>query len=507
MNKGIVTAGHPKTANAAAEILRAGGNAFDAAIAAIYTASVVEPALASLGGGGFLMALPKNSKPKLFDFFVQTPSKPKELHELDYRSFMCDFGSTQQEFVIGSATSAVPGCVKGIFEIAKQYSSIPMKELIQPAIDVLKEGVIVTEIQALIIDVLSPIYLNPSVRKNFESRLNPGTTAKEGEFISFPGQIDLLETLAIEGQDLFYRGEIAKSIDESSNSGGLIKYDDMVNYQVEIRTPLQVEFNHDTVFLNPPPSNGGMLIALGLTGLNSMSLGLMSPGSLKHFKALFDTFVSLDKLDQHTINEYEKTVPGLMNIYFETLQNHIRSPGGTTHISIIDRQQNAASVSVSNGEGCGTLIPGTSVMLNNMMGEEDVNPHGLKIWPRNTRLSSLMSPTIAIGKTNDLLSIGSAGSNRIPNTLMQVLVNLLQYRTPVEQAVLYPRIHVYQGEIYLENLPEYPQIAEYFRNFTNITLFPERNFYFGGVQASKRAKRSVEGCGDVRRGGVTVIVE
>ncbi len=507
MNKGIVAAGHPITGEAASEVLKAGGNAFDAAISAMFCACLAEPALASLGGGGFFMALPKDSRPYLLDFFVHSPSKPKDLNDIDYRTFICDFGSTQQEFVVGTGTSAVPGCVKGIFDIADQFASMPMTELIQPAVDVLKEGIVVNDMQSLILEVLAPIYVNPTMSKLFESQIEPGTIIKSGEVIRYPDYIDLLETLAIEGEDLFYRGEIAKAIHELSNSGGLITYDDMVNYTAKIRKPLQVEFKQNTVFLNPPPSSGGILIALGLTYLNSINLNQAKQGSAGHIKAVFDALVGLDQLDGEIFHGSNLDLQELSRMYFQTLQKHKQSPSGTTHISIIDNERNAVSVSVSNGEGCGSMIPGTSVMMNNMMGEHDVNPHGLANWRRNTRLSSHMSPSVAVDRDNNLISLGSAGSNRIPTATLQVLMNLIQYRTSAEEAVLNPRIHVHQGEIYLENLPEFSQFGDFFREYDNTTLFPDRNFYFGGVQAARRSGRNIEGCGDVRRGGVAVFVE
>ncbi len=507
MNKGIVTAGHPKTAEAASEVLKAGGNAFDAAISALFSASLVEPALASLGGGGFLMSLPKDSPPVLLDFFVHSPSKAKNLDDIDYRAFICDFGSTQQEFVIGSGTSAVPGYVKGIFEIAERFSSMPMTELIQPAISLLKEGIVITEIQSRIIGVLAPIYLSSTMSDMFESKLEPGTTIKAGEVIHYPDYVDLLETLAIEGEDLFYRGEIAKAIHELSYSGGLITYDDMVSYTAEYRNPLQVEFKKNTVFLNPPPSNGGILIALGLTHLNSINLNQTTQGSAGHIKVIYDALAGLDQLDSEIFSRGDVDLQELTGMYFQTLQNHLQSPNGTTHISIIDNERNAVSVSVSNGEGCGSMIPGTSVMMNNMMGEHDVNPHGLANWHRNTRLSSLMSPSVSVDRDYSLISLGSAGSNRIPTAMLQVLVNLIQYRASVEDAVLHPRLHVHQGNIYLENLPEFTQFVDCFRDCDNTTLFPDRNFYFGGVQAARWSRRNIEGCGDVRRGGAAVFLE
>ena len=158
------------------------------------------------------MSLPKDSPPGvLLDFFVHSPSEPKNLNDIDHRAFICDFGSTQQEFVIGSGTSAVPGFVKGIFEIAERFSSMPMTELIQPAISLLKEGIVLSELQSRIIGVLAPIYVNSTMSDMFESKLEPGTTVKAGEVVHYPDYIDLLETLAIEGQDLFYRGRNCKS--------------------------------------------------------------------------------------------------------------------------------------------------------------------------------------------------------------------------------------------------------------------------------------------------------
>ena len=117
MSNAIVAAGHPLTAQSAATVLSSGGNAFDAAVSALLTASVCEPALSSLGGGGFLMACPRDGKPLLLDFFTQTPHRQKAPEHISVDSFVCDFGSAQQTFHIGAGTGAVPGCVK---EFSKQ---------------------------------------------------------------------------------------------------------------------------------------------------------------------------------------------------------------------------------------------------------------------------------------------------------------------------------------------------------------------------------------------------
>ncbi len=506
MNKSIVTAGHPKTAAAAAQILSAGGNAFDAAIAALFTVCVAEPALASLGGGGFLLASPSNSRPLVFDFFVQTPGEHKAPDDVSTEKFLCDFGDTQQEFIIGTGTSAVPGMVKGIFEVHSRLASMPMSELIQPAIQFLKEGIEINEMQAHVLRILTPIYLSGVARDIFESQLKPGFTVQSGETTFFPDYDDLLESLAIEGEALFYRGEIAQSIAELGHQGGQLRYDDMTAYQVELREPLQVRYKQHQLLLNPPPSSGGIMIGLAMSRLAAHNLSMEQFGSSAHLSTVLQTLGACSQLDEDRSSgnaaDFDR---GLLDIYHANQQ--WLAPNGTTHISIIDRDRNAVSVSVSNGEGCGTMIPGTSVMLNNMMGEHDVNPYGLTAWPRRRRLSSMMSPTIAVDDSGTLIAVGTGGSNRIPAVIQQVLLNLLDFNMSVQDAVQAPRIHYHQHSAYGEDLFGNPQLLQILKTAGDATIFKKNDIFFGGAHTAKQRDGAVEGFGDTRRGGVWIEVQ
>ncbi len=506
MKQGIVAAGHQQTAAAAAEILKSGGNAFDAAIGAIYVASIAEPALSSLGGGGFLTAAPAGDQPVVFDFFVQTPHAHKPESQIDSRSFICDFGSAQQEFIIGSGTTAVPGCVKGIFETARRFSTMPMSELIQPALSLLKNGIKVTEMQAHIFDILTPIYLNGAARAIFESKREPKTTLQTGEIIEFFNYDDLLHSLAAEGDDLFYRGEIAQSIDQIAQSGGLVTYNDMRQYEVELRSPLSSSFKDYKVLTNPCPSNGGIMIALGLAHMNHNRIGQCTAGSAEHFKTVLNTLAACSELGNGQSPRQNEFDARLFDLYTRNLAQHRQATRGTTHISIIDRHHNAASVSLSNGEGCGTLIPGTSVMLNNMLGEHDVNPYGLSDWPANTRLSSLMSPTVAFGQDDTLIAIGSGGSNRIPAAIGQVLLNSIEYGMSARDAVRFARVHYHRGEAFMENVMNDSIAHLVMRDYPKHTLFDRRDVFFGGVNMVMCNQRGVDGFGDERRGGVCLTV-
>ena len=438
-----------------------------------------------------------------FSFKLQPTTKPPT--EIDSRSFICDFGSTQQEFIIGAGTSAVPGYVKGIFEVAKRFSTLPMKDLITPALDILRDGIVVNDMQAHIFKILTPIYLSNQAKYIYESERNPGNTISANEKLFFPRLDDLLETLAIEGEALFYQGEIAKAIDEIGQVGGLIRYEDMVKYQVELRHPLEVAYQNHQLLLNPPPSNSGVILAIAMTHLNELNLGQYSFGSTDHLTHLLSVLKMCSNLDD--ASDYESSPESnLRDLYRSIRLLYPSASRGTTHISIIDRCQNAASISISNGEGCGTLIPNTAVMLNNMLGEHDVNPDGLTGWPTNRRLSSMMSPTIARGPNSSLIATGSGGSNRIPAILQQILVNLLSFNMSVESAVQSPRLHFYKGDAYAENLFGNPELLAILQRFGQATIFESHNVFFGGAHTAKRSDVATEGAGDVRRGGMSILV-
>ena len=505
MNRAIVTAGHTKTAESAALILKEGGNAFDAAIAALYTACIVEPALASLGGGGFLMAFPEQGKPVLLDFFTQTPSRHKSAKDIDAHSFLCDFGSTQQEFVIGPGTSAVPGCVKGIFETAERFSTMPMKELIQPALAVSDEGILITEMQAHIINILTPIYMSESARPIFESKLEPGTPVGSGEKIRFPDYADLLHSLTAESVDLFYRGEVAQAVDGIGRArwrnylSGYGRLSNRIANAASNRLS-QLHAAHKPAAIVRRISDLGWTRPTGKPACRAKRLWFVRTSECPAQQS------EIVQRTQRRGTEPRGVAPQLINAYRSSIGEYRQSHRGTTHISIIDRHRNAVSVSVSNGEGCGTIIPGTSVMLNNMLGEDDVNPDGLDNWPLNERLSSMMSPTVAVGRDDSLIAAGSGGSNRIPAVIQQVLINLIDFGMSVENAVRAPRVHYHRGVTYAEDLFDAADLDSVLAGFDDAVRFPDRDVFFGGVHAAKVMGDRVEGFGDERRAGVALIV-
>jgi len=511
---GAIAAGHPETANAAAEILLDGGNAFDAALAALCAACVAEPVLASLGGGGFLTARPAQGAPVVYDFFPQTPQTPMPLAEIDFVPVLADFGTAQQEFHIGLGAMAVPGVVRGMARIHRDLGSLPLARIVEPAAALARAGVEVNALQAYVFDVVRVIYSHTAdCLRHYGSRKRPGRPALEGEVLRAPELADTLEALAREGEDLFYRGEIAYRLAaDCLSGGGLLRPGDLADYRVEVRRPLEAEFNGARVFTNPPPSMGGLLVAFGLE--------LMAAGGTEGF--VFGSRDYLERLAlvmeatqaarlEAKLHEGETAAaaetflrPDFVRRFWQEVAARPRAIRGTTQISVIDRQGNAASLTVTNGEGSAYLIPGTGVMMNNMLGEDDINPHGFHSWPPDTRLASMMAPSLVRWGDGTVEATGSGGSARIRTAMLQVLLNELLFGMDPDAAVNAPRIHTDDGVLKAEAGFDDSVLRELAAHFSGLERWDGLNFYFGGAHGVRydASRGTFSGAGDSRRGGV-----
>ena len=511
---GAVAAGHPATAAAAATILREGGNAFDAVLAAMATACVAEPVLCSLGGGGFLLARPKDGEVRVYDFFAQTPLHRPPDEGRDFHPVLCDFGATQQEFHIGMASMATPGLVKGLFEVNDELGRMSIKTVIEPAVAAARDGVVLNRLQAYIFDVVGPIYMSTAgSRAIFESRDRPGELVGEGGVIANRRFADLLDILALEGADLFYQGEVAARVAaDSAQQGGTLSRADFEAYELIRRAPLDLTYGDARVFTNPPPSTGGLLIAFALELLRGARLGDF--GSLEHLSTLVDVMALTNEARLET--KMHEAPPGaaaarlldgrLVQAYRSRLAGHPKAYRGTTHVSVVDADGSAASLTLSNGEGCGYVIPDTGVMMNNMLGEEDINPHGFHAWPVDTRMSSMMAPSLVVDGDGRITALGSGGSNRIRTAILQVLVNLFGFGHDIADAVTRPRLHFERDVLNMEPGFAPEAVDALAADVGQAKLWPELNLFFGGVHLVRADlhKQHFEGVGDPRRGGVAL---
>ncbi|WP_457678793.1 gamma-glutamyltransferase [Thermovibrio sp.] len=498
--KGVIAAGDRLTALAGAEVLKAGGNAFDAAVAAAFAAPMAEPALTSAGGGGFLLAVSPSSGAVVYDFFVDVP--PKRVDNPDFYPITVDFGDAKQVFHIGTGSVAVPGFVAGLLRVHSERGRLPLKEVLLPAMSYAREGVKLSKVQASFVKLLEPIFTaTEEARKIYAPE---GRLIDETSTFKNPDYGDFLELLVKEGQWAFYEGEIADKIEEVSlKNGGLIRKEDLSRYKVAERRPLSFSFNDKKVLTTPPPSAGGVLIAFTLKLLEGLDLN--SWASKEHVtsfvEALSTTEVFRKELvdDEPQKEELVKLLEDkeLLSRFKALFNSRLNLWGNTTHISVLDSEGNGVSMTTTNGEGSGVVIPGAGIMLNNMLGEEDLNPKGFFSWPPYVRLPSMMAPTGVLKEGRVELLLGSAGSNRIRSAILNVLLNYELFNFSLKEAVELPRVHYEKGVVYIEaGFPK--EIEELLSLRYKIVSFKERSMFFGGVQA---VDSGFNGVGDPRRGG------
>jgi gamma-glutamyltranspeptidase/glutathione hydrolase len=516
--KGVVAAGHPLTAEAGAKVLREGGNAVDAAVGAMLTSFAAEQLLTGLGAGGYMLVAGGGEEPTLLDFFVEAPADrsssavedaeedppPAELRAVDV-----SFGDAAQVFHIGPASCGVYGTPAGVCEALRRWGSVPLEDLAAPAAELARKGVTLNAGQAYIAKILADLLTStPECAALWAPQ---GHVLKQGELLRNHELGDALERLGVEGAEPFYRGDIAAAVcDWLRARGGPLCSQNLAAYEAVAREPVSVRYRDREVLTNPPPSAGGTLLAYALALLDR---GPAPP-------SLSGVVEAMAAAQSERTPEF---VEGLSEEGF--LERFLaKNLGATTHISVLDAEGRACSVTCSNGEGSGVVVPGTGIHLNNVMGEQDLNPLGFHRHPAGRRMPSMMAPSVVMRDGEVELVLGSAGSNRIRSALLQTIVGVVDHGLGAREAVDAPRVHFEDGMLYVEpgiDLEELtgpssrpglvsdspgpvgdrlsPQYAQ-----QQLVEFHELNLFFGGVQAVLKQGDAIDGAGDPRRGGVAV---
>jgi gamma-glutamyltranspeptidase / glutathione hydrolase len=495
--RGVVAAGHPITAEAGAQVLREGGNAVDAAVCAVLASFAVESPLTGFGAGGFMM-IHRGEETVLMDFFVAAPGKDGIERGAELVPVPVHFDAeTIQTFYVGPASCGVPGTAAGLELALERFGSAPPAELARPAIALAREGAPVNAEQAYILDILAPIHDRlPGTRELYAPE---GRTLREGDVFRFPELAEALERFGAEGAEPFCRGEVAAALSEFTvQGGGTLGPSDLAGYRAIEREPIRMPFRGAEVLTNPPPSSGGILIAFCLGLLERLGEG-SGPEQL---------VAAMGAANRARGEEFSEA------LYGEDLAASLLDPAGldlaagdllgsTTHISVLDGDGMCASVTCSNGSGSGVLVPGTGVILNNMLGEEDLNPHGFHRIVPGRRVPSMMAPTVVLRDGEIELGLGSAGSNRIRSAILQTIVRAVEEGMGADEAVRAPRLHFEQGVVQAEPGIDEDALARLEVRGVRVARRPQLNLFFGGVQAvaRDRATGALSGGGDPRRGG------
>src|SRR5438105_5814515 len=511
--RGAIAAGHPLTAQAGARMLEQGGNAVDAAVAAGFASWVTERPLTGPGGGGLILVhRGRDRVPRLLDFFVAVPcigsgrAERAAMEEIDV-SFD---GSSSQVFRIGAASVAVPGSPLG-FEVAHRAGGkLPWPELLAPAIELARDGIELTRPQAYLHAILDSILRHTAEGAQAYGR--EGNRLVGGDRFRLPGFADTLGAIARDGAGALYGGELGRAVVAHVGAGGGdLTSRDLNEYRVIWRPPVRSPFCGHEFVSNPPPSSGGGLIGLGLRLLDSLP-GRPEPGTAEAIARLVEVMREQTRA-RDTSFAHELRHGGLgrrlySEDYLRAAAARIRAslrgaveasaPGGTTHVSVVDADGNAASLSASLGSGSGTIVPGTGIHLNNMLGEYDL-AHG-RTRPGH-RLTSMMSPSIALQDGAVRLVVGSAGSIRLRGAILQVAANVLDHGLGVEDAINAARIHVEGPTVHCEGGHDPAELDRLEALGYEVTRWRRRNLYFGGAAAVGVGADGLEAAGDPRRGG------
>jgi gamma-glutamyltranspeptidase/glutathione hydrolase len=516
MTRGAVAAGHPETAEAGAWALREGGNAIDAAVAAIATSMAVESPLTGLGAGGYMLVSEPGREPVLLDFFVAAPGLGGRERRSELNPIDVDFGGTTQVFNIGAASCGVPGAPAGLVDANRRWGSMPLEALFAPAIRLARDGVRVNRQQAYLIDILGPILTHEP--EGMALYAPGGSALREGDRFVFSQLGEALELLAADGPTTFYEGEVAAKISEwVGESGGVLGPEDLGAYEPVAREPVRIRFMGSEILTNPPPSSGGLLIAFALALLERLER-----------VDLVALVAAMEQAQEARSAEFVESLyePGFADRFLEPSRvegaerrcREIVRPGGsggapgdrlgsTTHITAVDSEGRCASVTCSNGTGSGLFVPGTGVHVNNMLGEQDLNPFGYHGHGPARRLPSMMSPTIVLRDGAVEAGLGSAGSNRIRDAVAQAIVRIVVDGMEAAEAVAAPRVHYEEGRVHAEPGTDEQGLREVVERGYEVVRWSSPSLFFGGVNAVVRDPDSghLSGGGDPRRGGAVAL--
>ena len=446
------------------KVLEEGGNAVDAAIAVAFALAVVNPSAGNLGGGGFMLIhLAKTNESLSIDYRERAPIKSYE------KMFQDDSGKLLKGLSLNSIlASGVPGTVSGLFYASEKFGTIDIKNLINPSIKLAKEGFILSDFQAKNLNKYKQKFLQDKEAKKIFTRPNGFS---KGDILVQKNLANTLEKIKLNGKEEFYSGDTANKIANFFKiNGGILSLKDLNEYKIKILKPVCGNYRNYEVCSMAPPSSGGVALVQILNILENIDLSKLDHNSEEYLKILISSmdYAYRDRakflgdpdffkvpIDLLTSKKYaheiysqieEKKQPSKVNI-------KIIEGEETTHFSILDKWGNAVSntYTLNTAYGSGIIPSGTGILMNNEMDDFSSKPghpnaYGLvgseanKIEPKKTPLSS-MSPVIVFRDGKPYLITGSPGGSTIITSVLQEILNILDFQMSLEESSKKSRIH------------------------------------------------------------------
>jgi gamma-glutamyltranspeptidase/glutathione hydrolase len=468
--QGMVVSTHPAASEIGLAILKKGGNAIDAAVAVNFALAVAHPSAGNIGGGGFLVYRDKSGNVKALDYREKAPSAASRDMYLDAEGKIIPGKSMTGIFSVG-----VPGTVAGMQEMHDKLGKLPWVDLLQPAVDLARKGLILTEKEARGLNRQRSEFLKENPGKNYLLSAE-GKEWKAGDLLVQEDLANTLELILKKKAKGFYKGQTARHIvNEMKAQNGIISKKDLRNYQAVWRTPIKSTYKNYQIIGMPPPSSGGVALAQLLQMVAPYSLNKWGPTSDSTIQVMVEAErrVYADRAKwlgdpdfiKVPVNElinpvYAKSRMSSMNFSQATKSADIQAgvfPGyespETTHYSIVDNEGNAVSITttLNNSYGSKVFVGGSGFLLNDEMDDFSAkagapNLYGLigskanEIQP-NKRMLSSMTPTIVEQDGQLKMVVGTPGGSTIITSVFQVVLNTLEMGMNMQQAVEYPRFH------------------------------------------------------------------
>ncbi len=458
-----VAAGHPATVEMGIRTLQRGGTAADAAVSATLAACVAESIFTGLGGGGFATYYEAaTQRVTCLDFFCAAPGVDGDRAAGPMRPISVRFGEVPMPYEIGGSSVAVPGVAAGCGEIHARWGRLPWVDVVEPVVQLAREGVIVPQAHAATL----PALLEAMMLDQGAAAYAPqGVVLGGGDRLFHAGLADTLTLIAHHGPAVLYHGELGRLMVEAVRAdGGVLGPADLAHYRVIERDVMRARLDE--------------CVVIGRRDLNQTLPTLRSLPPLGGMDTADRAVVLAKALSPNGFDGY----------------------GDTTNITVVDPEGNACVVTTTLGLGAGIWVPGYGVHLNSMLGEGELNVGEMA---PGDRLSSMMCPLVALGEHGDLmLAAGSAGASRIRSALLATLIAVLVDGKTVAEAVAAPRQHPADDIVHLE--PHFPdsQAKAIEEAGFRCLRWEETNHYFGGVSAIGVTGAS----GDPRRDGTAALL-
>ncbi len=468
--KVMVVAQEPIATDVGVEILKRGGNAYDAAVAVGFALAVTHPSAGNIGGGGFALVRTGKGELNFLDFREKAPGAASRDMYLD------SAGKPTRESIVGWKASGVPGTVRGLELLHRKYGKLKWRDVVMPSVKLAKNGFEVSYALARSLRGQNSSRLMGQFEESKRVYLKGGQFYEAGERLRVPELARTLERIAKRGADEFYTGQTARLLAaEMARNGGLIREEDLRDYRVAERKPLVGAYRGHEVISAPPPSSGGvgMLQMMGM--LEKLDYSKAGMGSARHAHLLAEVMrrfyadrsfflgdpdfvkVPVERLTSAAyVAERAASIDRERATASSTLDHGVVPPEEspeTTHLSIVDAEGNAVALTYTlNGSyGSGVTVPGLGFLLNNEMDDFSAKPgtpnmfgaiggEANAIAPGKRMLSS-MTPTIVARDGKLLLVIGAPGGTRIITGVMQAILNVLDFKLNMQDAIDAPRMH------------------------------------------------------------------